>query len=332
MQENHNDDLFDDNAFGRPDEKDEKASPSVGTGETGETKKTEGASPARSDIRDPDNERPIGADYFSSVPYPDTKIVSDGRADDPAGSKSGIGAENRSETPQKASNEEDGQSGRENYFNYYGTAARENAPDGRETTGGNACNGQTAGNSRDRGNGQNPYGGQNPYAGQNPYGGQNPYAGQNPYGGQNNYRNYGKGEGTLYGGTNPYASAQGEPVPDDFRPVSGAGRVLGIVSMVCGILSVLGCCCMGVFLAAAIAGIITSAISFKRGDRNGFAVAGLVTSIVGVVFNVIVIIAIAVTGSAFPPDTSEPSEPESDIIVGAITYGIEWLKVAFMKT
>lgn len=319
MQENHNDDLFDDNAFGRPDEKDEKASPSVGTGETGETKKTEGASPARSDIRDPDNERPIGADYFSSVPYPGTKIASDGRADDPAGSKSGIGAENRSETPQKASSEEDGQSGRENYFNYCGTAARENAPDGRETTGGNACNGQTAGNSRDRGNGQPPYGGQNPYAG------------QNPYGGQNNYRNYGKGEGTPYGGTNPYASAQGEPVPDGFRPVSGAGRVLGIVSMVCGILSVLGCCCMGVFLAAAIAGIITSAISFKRGDRNGFAVAGLVTSIVGVVFNVIVIIAIAVTGSAFPPDTSEPSEPESDIIVGAITYGIEWLKVAFMK-
>ena len=84
MQENHNDDLFDDNAFGRPDEKDEKASPSVGTGETGETRMTEGASPARSDIRDPDNERPIGADYFSSVPYPDAKIVSGVGADDSA--------------------------------------------------------------------------------------------------------------------------------------------------------------------------------------------------------------------------------------------------------
>lgn len=88
---------------------------------------------------------------------------------------------------------------------------------------------------------------------------------------------------------------------------------------------------MGVFLASAIAGIITSAISFKKDGSNGFAVAGLVTSIVGVIFNVIMIIVFAVNGSVFPPDTSEPSEPESDIIIGAITYGIEWLKAAFMK-
>ncbi len=64
--------------------------------------------------------------------------------------------------------------------------------------------------------------------------------------------------------------------------------VLGLISMICGILSVLGgCCCFGITAIPAIAAIILTLVEkSKRGKMSGMALAGLICGIVGVVIAV----------------------------------------------
>ena len=61
-------------------------------------------------------------------------------------------------------------------------------------------------------------------------------------------------------------------------------RGLGIASMVLGIVSIVCCCIGGYAIITAILAIIFSAIRMKV-KSDGFAIAGLVTGIIGIVFN-----------------------------------------------
>ena len=71
---------------------------------------------------------------------------------------------------------------------------------------------------------------------------------------------------------------------------SGNGQkkdALAIVSLVLGIVSLVVCCCSGLFsVPFGIGGIICAVLSKKNG-KSGMATAGLVCSIIGVVFGIL---------------------------------------------
>lgn len=62
-----------------------------------------------------------------------------------------------------------------------------------------------------------------------------------------------------------------------------------VVSLVMGILSIVACCCYGIGIVPAIVGLILAIISKKK-NPSGVATAGLICSIIGLVFSVIAII------------------------------------------
>lgn len=64
---------------------------------------------------------------------------------------------------------------------------------------------------------------------------------------------------------------------------------LAVVGLVMGIVSILFSCCYGLGIFFGIAGIICSALSKKK-SKSGIGTAGLICSIIGTVFSVIMII------------------------------------------
>lgn len=75
---------------------------------------------------------------------------------------------------------------------------------------------------------------------------------------------------------------------------------LAIASLICGIVSILlSCCCCGNILFS-IGGIVCGALQkpMANGKKPGMATAGIITSIVGIVFVIIMYIATAALGSA----------------------------------
>jgi hypothetical protein len=62
----------------------------------------------------------------------------------------------------------------------------------------------------------------------------------------------------------------------------GGGKGMSIAGMVLGILSILTCWLPYVGLALGTVGLVLSALAFKKEDAKGMAIAGLVTSIVGI--------------------------------------------------
>lgn len=87
------------------------------------------------------------------------------------------------------------------------------------------------------------------------------------------------------------------------QPEKKSTDVLAIISLVMGILSLL-CCCMGFGIIFGIAGIVLAGISIANRGAKGIAVGGLVTSIIGAVFSVIVIIYVVFSYVTF---TKNPS-------------------------
>ncbi len=75
-------------------------------------------------------------------------------------------------------------------------------------------------------------------------------------------------------------------------PAEGGSNALAIVSLICGIVSIV--CCMGIGPLAGIAGIICGAMGKSKCPKAGMAKTGLILSIVGVVLTVICIIGYAV--------------------------------------
>lgn len=76
----------------------------------------------------------------------------------------------------------------------------------------------------------------------------------------------------------------------DFTNVEKQSKnnALAYVSLVMGILSILLSCCYGIGIVFGIAGLICAIISRRKGGA-GVALAGLICSIVGMVFSVLVI-------------------------------------------
>ena len=310
MDEMNRDDLF-----GSSGEQEGKAPEAGSPGTTGEPQSLQGGEGAP--VQNGGGAGRIGSDYFSSVPYPSVGTP-DASRETPAALQ-----ENGAENPSPA-----GEDGKENYFNYL----RQGAPQNPDAGNGQPSYGTPPNpNGNPYGNDQNPYG--NPYGyNQNPYGNPNgnPYGNdQNPYGNANgnpygNHQNpYGNANGTSDGvfrsgngyGDNPYQGGRYDAGSSGNAP-SGSATVLVVVSMVCGILSVLGCCCAGAFILFAVAGLVTSIIAIKKG-KTGFAVAGLVTSIIGSVFNLIVIVIMAAGGGV--PIDSNFFDTSTDIFGGLIS-------------
>lgn len=72
----------------------------------------------------------------------------------------------------------------------------------------------------------------------------------------------------------------------------------GIASLVMGILSILTCCCCGLGILMSILGIIFGCIQPKDefGKKPGIAVAGIATSIIGILSGVLILVLFVITG------------------------------------
>ena len=95
--------------------------------------------------------------------------------------------------------------------------------------------------------------------------------------------NFTEQENSYQGSANDYTF---ESDPDE-----KTSKVLGIVSLVCGILSLLCCCFTGMSFVLAAAAVVCGIISIKKSDAyKGIAVAGIACGCVGIVVFIILII------------------------------------------
>lgn len=101
-----------------------------------------------------------------------------------------------------------------------------------------------------------------------------------------------------------YSGQQYNPNPYTTTPAYTAeakqNNGLAIASLVCGIISIVLCCCCGLGVLLGIAGIVLAILSKKNsgGKLSGLAIAGLICGIVGVVFGVGWLIYYLVLGGA----------------------------------
>lgn len=102
--------------------------------------------------------------------------------------------------------------------------------------------------------------------------------------------------GTVYQSTDDmYTGTYQQPERVEYSqyntvpPQNNGVGAMAVISLVMGILSLL-CCCVGLGAAFGIAGIILGSIAISRNTGKGVAIGGLVTSIIGTLLSVIVII------------------------------------------
>lgn len=88
---------------------------------------------------------------------------------------------------------------------------------------------------------------------------------------QNNTSNYQDNTANVYQPTVQYDSQQSN---------QNSGT-LAIVSLVCGILSILCCCCCGFGFILGVAAIVCGVLGMK-GEKSGLAIGGLVCGIIGI--------------------------------------------------
>lgn len=121
---------------------------------------------------------------------------------------------------------------------------------------------------------QPPYG--NPGQNQNPGQEQNPwqYPPQNPYG-QSGFNGYYQG-----GNQNGYYTVPGQGQP---QPPYKKKNTMAVFSMISGIFSIVSCCASPLAVILGITGIVLAILSKKGQPMDGFAIAGIILSIVGLV-------------------------------------------------
>ena len=71
------------------------------------------------------------------------------------------------------------------------------------------------------------------------------------------------------------------------------GKAFGIVSLVCGIVSILFICCTYIGLIVGVTSIVFGILSIKRGeDAKGMAIAGIICSAISILVIVITLIVV----------------------------------------
>lgn len=89
-----------------------------------------------------------------------------------------------------------------------------------------------------------------------------------------------------------YSQSYSQPTPP--IPSTGGKQGFAIASLVCGIVSITLCCCIGsgIFqMIVAIAGLVLGIIAKKNGyDGQKLALAGIITSAIGIVVGIIMLI------------------------------------------
>lgn len=74
-------------------------------------------------------------------------------------------------------------------------------------------------------------------------------------------------------------------------PSGRTGNGLSVTSLVCGIMSIVLCWGCGISIAVGLAGIICGIISLAKDQKNqGMAAAGLITSAIGLILGVILVV------------------------------------------
>ena len=90
-----------------------------------------------------------------------------------------------------------------------------------------------------------------------------------------------------------YDSTYAEPKNDS--------KVFAIISLVCGILSLLCSCCGWLGILIAVAGVVLGIISIKKEeDAKGMAIAGIICGGIGLLIAIIVIVSLGALSSADP--------------------------------
>ena len=91
--------------------------------------------------------------------------------------------------------------------------------------------------------------------------------------------------------TSDWTSTGGYAVPNGGvnppQPPKKQSKALEICALVFGILSIVACCCYGVF---GVVGIVLSVIALAQGKKSGMTIAGLICSIIGLFLSVLLIV------------------------------------------
>lgn len=77
----------------------------------------------------------------------------------------------------------------------------------------------------------------------------------------------------------------------DYSSGKGQGKGLGIASMVCGIVSLIGCCGLWyIGIPCAIVAIILGIIQIVKNESKGMAIAGIICGAIGIILSVLVLV------------------------------------------
>lgn len=106
---------------------------------------------------------------------------------------------------------------------------------------------------------------------------------------RDDYYTSGSGDGSFYrrdiSGMPSGGTSGGVAPSEEKKSTSG----LAVASMVCGILSIVGCCIWYMGIILAIVGLVLGIISQAK-QKNGFSLAGIITSAFGLAFGIIALI------------------------------------------
>lgn len=100
------------------------------------------------------------------------------------------------------------------------------------------------------------------------------------YNNNTNYDNNNYNNNSYYNGEAP-----------DYSSGKGQGHGFGIAAMICGIISLIGCCIWFVSIPAAIAAIILGIVQIVKNQPKGMAIAGIVCGVFGLLLTIITVVA-----------------------------------------
>lgn len=141
-----------------------------------------------------------------------------------------------------------------------------------------------------------------------------------------NYNQNGEGDfGNRYNDNynqNPNLYSNGSPENNNGKNKKVSG--LGIASMILGIVGIVLCCTVWVSLITSIIGLVFGIISMAK-NRNGFALAGIITSSFGLAISVLMIVLLVIANFVSEnPDWTWPEDSPGHEF--AVKYVVNTLK------